>query len=61
MAVLRYVLPYQPSDDATDAVAAIAAAPGRHSPLVWLGFIALLTLVPGVLFVSRVTRRKALA
>lgn len=59
VAVLRYVLPYTTSDDSADAVSAIAAAPGRQSLVVWLGFIAVLTLVPGVLFVGRVTRSRA--
>ena len=59
VAVLRYVLPYQTSDDSRDAVRAIAAHPDQQSLVVWLGFVAVLTLVPGVLFVGRVTRRHA--
>jgi hypothetical protein len=59
VAALRYLLPYQTSDNAADAVAAIAAAPDRQYVVVWLGFLAMLTLVPGVLFVGRVARQRA--
>lgn len=59
VAVLRYLLPYQTSDDAATAVQAVAAHPDRQSLVVWLGFAAMLTLVPGVLFVARVARRRA--
>lgn len=53
VALLRYLLPYSNTDGATDAVREIAAAPDRMSVVVWLGFAAMLTLVPGVLFVGR--------
>ncbi len=59
VAALRYVLPYQTSDDASTAVRAVAADPDRQSLVVWLGFVAMLTLLPGVLFVAKVARRNA--
>ncbi len=59
IALLRFVLPYQTTDSATEAITAIAAAPDRQSLVVWLGFVAMLTLVPGVLFVGRVARLSA--
>ena len=59
VAVLRYVLPYQTNDEASAAVRAVAADPDRQSLVVWLGFFAMLTLLPGVLFVARVARRNA--
>lgn len=59
VALLRYFLPYGIADDGPDAVAAIAAHPDRQSLCVWLGLVALLTLVPAVLAVGRLTRRTA--
>ncbi len=59
VAALRYVLPYQTSDEASAAVRAVAADPDRQSVVVWLGLLAMLTLLPGVLFVARVARRNA--
>ena len=59
VAILRYVLPYQTKDSATAAVAAIRAETGTQSAVVWLGLVAILTLVPGVLWVGRLTRRRA--
>jgi len=49
---LRYLLPYSTGDDAPAMVGAIAAQPGRESAVLWLGLVAVLTLVPGVLAVS---------
>ncbi len=59
VAALRYVLPYQTNDEASAAVRAVAADPDRQSVVVWLGFLAMLALLPGVLFVARVARRHA--
>lgn len=56
VALLRYLLPYFTSSDAEAAVAAATAAPGRQSAVVWLGYLAMLTLVPGVLAAAQVTR-----
>ena len=59
VAVLRYVLPYQTGDDAEAVVTAVAAQPGTQSAVLWLTFVATLTLVPAVLWVGRLTRRRA--
>src|SRR3954469_21586387 len=49
IAALRGLLPTFSSDKAVDVAAAVAGAPARQSAVVWLGYVALLTLVPGVL------------
>lgn len=59
VAVLRFVLPYATVDDTTAMVRQVTADPDTQSLVLWLGFIALLTLVPGVLWVGRLTRRGA--
>lgn len=59
VAVLRYVLPYDTVDDASTVVAKVAAEPGRMSLVLWLGFLAVLTLVPAAVWVGRLTRRGA--
>ena len=56
VALLRYLLPYFTASDSAQTVAAAAAAPGRQSTVLWLGYLAALTLVPGVLAAARVTR-----
>jgi len=59
IAVLRLVLPYDTTDDAEVVVRKVAAAPDTQSLVVWLGFLAVLTLVPAVLAVGGVTRTTA--
>ena len=59
IAVLRLVMPYDTTDDSTVVVAKVAADPDAQSLIVWLGFIGMLTLVPAVLWVARLTRRTA--
>lgn len=59
VAVLRYVLPYVTVDDPATIVQKVVSHPGRQSLVLWLGFAAILTLVPGVLWVGRLTRRRA--
>ena len=59
VAVLRWRLPYSTVDDPREVVAAVTAHPDAHSLVLWLGLIAILTLVPGVLWVGRLTRRHA--
>jgi hypothetical protein len=53
VALLRYLLPYRTTDDAAAMVSAVAAHPGRQSAVLWLGLLAVLTLVPGVLVAVR--------
>ena len=59
VAVLRFVLPYDTTDSGRDIVREIAGHQGRTDLAVWLGFVAVLTLVPAVLWVGRVTARSA--
>ncbi len=59
VALLRYQLPYLTTNDAKEAVAAVYADPGAESLVVWLGLVAVLTLVPGVYALVRLTRRRA--
>lgn len=57
VAVLRLLLPYTTVDQPAEVVAAVTAHPNAQSLVLWLGFVAVLTLVPGVLWVGRLTRR----
>jgi len=59
IAVLRYVLPYLTVDDTDEIVRKVAADLQTTSLVLWLGFVAVLTLVPGVIAVGRLTRRRA--
>ena len=59
VAVLRYVLPYNTTDDSATVVHKVLADPDRQSLVLWLGFVAILTLVPGALWVGGVVRRHA--
>ena len=59
VAVLRYVLPYATVDDPAAMARNVIADPGAQSLVLWLGFVAVLTLVPGVLWVGRLTRHRA--
>jgi hypothetical protein len=59
IAVLRYVLPYGTVDDSAAITSRAMAEHGRMSLVLWLGFIAVLTLVPAAYFVARVTRPRA--
>jgi len=59
VAVLRYVLPYETTDGAKEVVREVATHQTTQSLVVWLGFLATLTLVPGVLAVGKVARSSA--
>jgi hypothetical protein len=59
VAVLRYVLPYSTTDDDRAIVRAVSAHQGTESAVVWLGFLAVLTLVPAVMWAGRLTRPAA--
>ncbi|WP_433159690.1 hypothetical protein [Kribbella sp. CA-247076] len=59
IALLRYLLPYDTTDDAATVTNKIVDNLDRGSLVLWLGFIGILTLVPGAYFVGRVTRRRA--
>jgi hypothetical protein len=55
--VLRYVLPYRTTDSGTQIVHEVATHQTRANAVVWLGLVAVLTLVPAVIWVGRVTAR----
>jgi hypothetical protein len=57
VAALRGVLPYSTTDDPLTVAEKIAAQPGAQSAVLWLSYLALLTLPLGVLIVSRLAVR----
>ncbi|MGI9084158.1 MAG: hypothetical protein ACR2FE_02565 [Aeromicrobium sp.] len=59
VAGLRYVLPYFNASTPRETAADVLMADGRQSAVLWLGLIAAFTLLPGVLAVGRLTRRRA--
>jgi hypothetical protein len=59
VAVLRFVLPYETTDDSKEIVREVAAHQSTQSAVVWLGFIASLTLVPAVLAAAKVARAQS--
>jgi len=59
VAALRLILPYYTETGSAGMVAAVEAEPGRQSAVLWLGLIATLTLVPGVIAAARVCRDAA--
>lgn len=56
VAVLRFVLPYETTDNSKEIVREVAAHQSAQSAAVWLGFIASLTLVPAVLAAAKIAR-----
>lgn len=52
VALLRFLLPYYTANNSLATVRSVYAHPARQSAVVWLGLIAILTLVPGVLAVA---------
>lgn len=59
VALLRFVLPYETTDDSSEIVREVAAHQTTQSAVVWLGFVASLTLVPAVLAAAKVARPAA--
>jgi hypothetical protein len=59
IAVVRAVMPYRTLDTPAVAAAKVAAHQGAESLITWLIFVALLTLIPGVIAVGMVARRGA--
>jgi hypothetical protein len=57
VAALRWLLPYDTTDDPTMLVAKVASHPGAQSAVLWLSLLALLTLPLGVLVVGAVAVR----
>lgn len=56
IAVLRYLLPYYTADNNAAMASSVAHAPGRQSAVLWLGYIGVLTLVPGVIALAHLIR-----
>jgi hypothetical protein len=59
VAALRYVLPYDTTDDPAAVVSKVAAHPAAQDAVLWLGLVAALTLVPGLFAAGRLTSRRA--
>ncbi len=59
IAVLRLILPYYTAGDTADMVAAVDAHPGRQSAVLWLAYVGILTLVPGLIAAGQVSRSAA--
>jgi hypothetical protein len=56
VALLRYVLPYETTDSTAAIVRETYADPGAMSLVLWLSFVAALTMVPGSVAVARLVR-----
>jgi hypothetical protein len=59
IAIVRGILPYFTTDSNTAMAAKVAAHQGVESAVVWLTFVALLTLIPGVIALGLLARRHA--
>lgn len=56
VAVLRLILPYYTAGSPEETVAEVGRHPGAQSAVLWLGLIAALTLVPGVIAAAGLCR-----
>jgi hypothetical protein len=59
LAVLRFILPYDTTDTPAEMVAGIAANQVAQSAVLWLGLVAVFTLIPGAVAVIRLVRPRA--
>ena len=59
IAVIRAILPYYTTDSNTAAAAAVAAHQSKETAVLWLTFIASLTMVPAVIAVGLIARRRS--
>jgi len=59
IAVVRGILPYNTTDSNTTMAPKVAAHQGTESVVIWLTFITLLTLLPGVIALGLLARRGA--
>jgi hypothetical protein len=57
IAVVRGILPYFTTDSTTVMAAKVAAHQGAETAVIWLTFVAMLTLVPGVIALGMLARR----
>ncbi|MEO6412616.1 MAG: DUF4386 family protein [Pedococcus sp.] len=56
VAVLRLILPYYTAGSPEETAAEVGRHPGAQSAVLWLGFIAVFTLVPGVIAAAGLCR-----
>ncbi len=59
IAVLRLILPYYTAENTAATLAAVKAHPGRQSAVIWLAYVGILALVPGLFAAARVCRDAA--
>ena len=59
IAFVRGILPYFTTDSNTVMAAKVAAHQGTETAVIWLTFVAMLTLVPGVIALGMLARRGA--
>jgi hypothetical protein len=59
IAIVRGILPYKTTDSNTTMAAQVAAHQGAETLVIWLTFVALLTLIPGVIALGMLARRHA--
>ena len=59
IAIVRGILPYYTTDSNTVMAAKVAAHQGAETAVIWLTFVAMLTLVPGVIALGMLARRHA--
>jgi hypothetical protein len=59
IAVLRLVLPYFKASDTPGMVEAVQAHPAQQSAVLWLAYIGVLTLVPGLIAAAGIARAGA--
>jgi hypothetical protein len=59
IAIVRGILPYKTNDSSTVLAVQAAAHQGTENLVVWLTFVAMLTLIPGVITVGLMARRGA--
>lgn len=57
IAIVRGILPYYTADSNTVMAAKVAAHQGTEAAVIWLTFVAMLTLVPGVIALGLLARR----
>jgi hypothetical protein len=57
IAVVRGILPYFTADSTTVMAARVAGHQGAETAVIWLTFVAMLTLVPGVIALGMLARR----
>jgi hypothetical protein len=59
IAFLRLVLPYYTESTSSGMVAAVDAHPGRQTAVLWLAYVGILTLLPGLFVAAKVCRAGA--